>query len=99
MDDNGRPHAQDPRPVHPRQGPAGVVDVEALLAYSDLVIFGYRECLCCGSQRSAVDAVQQHMKGKGAVADLTWTMRSVSFCDFCSFPKHETDDGRRRRKR
>ncbi len=42
-----------------------VVDIETLLAYLHLVIFGYRECLACGTQRNSVEAVQQHMLGKG----------------------------------
>ena len=37
----------------------------ALLSYCDLVIFGYFECLSCGTQRSSVKAVQQHMIDKG----------------------------------
>ncbi|KXH45129.1 hypothetical protein CSIM01_01258 [Colletotrichum simmondsii] len=42
-----------------------IVDVEALLKYLHLVVFGYRECLQCGTQRRTAAAVQQHMLGKG----------------------------------
>ncbi|KAK1749754.1 cytoplasmic 60S subunit biogenesis factor REI1 [Echria macrotheca] len=40
------------------------VDLETLIRYLQLVIFGYRECLFCHSQRRTVQAVQQHMIGK-----------------------------------
>ncbi|KAH7150382.1 c2h2 finger domain-containing protein [Dactylonectria estremocensis] len=42
-----------------------VVDMETFITYLHLVIFGYFECLCCGSQRYSAEAVQQHMTGKG----------------------------------
>ncbi|KAK9780317.1 putative C2H2 type zinc-finger-domain-containing protein [Seiridium cardinale] len=42
-----------------------LVDLEALFKYLHLVIFGYRECLQCGTERATVQAVQQHMTGKG----------------------------------
>ncbi|KLU91663.1 hypothetical protein MAPG_10181 [Magnaporthiopsis poae ATCC 64411] len=41
------------------------VDLETLLAYLHLVIVGYNECICCGTQRNTTQAVQQHMLGKG----------------------------------
>ena len=41
------------------------VEMETLLSYCHLVIFGYFECLSCGIQRSSVKAVQQHMIDKG----------------------------------
>ncbi|KAI0402501.1 C2H2 type zinc-finger-domain-containing protein [Xylaria palmicola] len=41
------------------------VDLETLFKYLHLVIFGYRECIHCGTERSTVQAVQQHMAGKG----------------------------------
>lgn len=41
------------------------IDTEALLRYMHLIIFGYRECLFCHSQRRSVLAVQQHMMGRG----------------------------------
>lgn len=42
-----------------------IVDVETLIQYLHLVIFGYYECLHCGSQRGTPEAAQQHMTGKG----------------------------------
>jgi pre-60S factor REI1 len=42
-----------------------VVDLETLLAYMHLVIYGYHECLKCGMERSSSEAVRQHMIGKG----------------------------------
>ncbi|KAF7553681.1 hypothetical protein G7Z17_g3459 [Cylindrodendrum hubeiense] len=42
-----------------------VVAIETLLAYFHLVIFGYFECLYCGSQRRTAEAAQHHMSGKG----------------------------------
>lgn len=41
------------------------VDIETLVRYMYLVIFGYQECLFCGTLRANVHAVQQHMMGKG----------------------------------
>ncbi|KAI0192797.1 C2H2 type zinc-finger-domain-containing protein [Astrocystis sublimbata] len=41
------------------------VDLETLFRYLHLVIFGYRECIHCGTERVTVQAVQQHMTGKG----------------------------------
>ena len=42
-----------------------IVDLETLFEYLHLVIFGYRECIHCGTERATVQAVQQHMAGKG----------------------------------
>ncbi len=42
-----------------------IVDLEALVRYLHLVIFAYRECLYCHSQRASATAAQQHMIGKG----------------------------------
>ena len=41
-----------------------VVDVETLITYFRLVIFGYHQCLFCGTQRGSFEAAQQHMVGK-----------------------------------
>ncbi|KAK1833519.1 cytoplasmic 60S subunit biogenesis factor REI1-like protein 2 [Podospora conica] len=41
-----------------------IVDLETLLRYLHLVIFQYRECLSCHSQRRTPEAAQQHMLGK-----------------------------------
>ncbi|KXH30562.1 TRI15 protein [Colletotrichum nymphaeae SA-01] len=42
-----------------------LVDLETLFKYLHLVIFDYRECLHCGTERTTIQAVQQHMIGKG----------------------------------
>lgn len=42
-----------------------IVDLETLIRYLHLVIVGYRECLYCQSKRRTVQAVRQHMTGKG----------------------------------
>ncbi|KAF3763444.1 hypothetical protein M406DRAFT_221758, partial [Cryphonectria parasitica EP155] len=42
-----------------------VVDVETIVRYMHLVVFGYQECLSCHTQRQSPHAVQQHMMGKG----------------------------------
>ncbi|KAK2032993.1 hypothetical protein LX32DRAFT_660796 [Colletotrichum zoysiae] len=45
--------------------PQLVVDLETLFKYLHLVVFGYRECLHCGTVRATVQAAQQHMTSKG----------------------------------
>ncbi|KAM0424899.1 hypothetical protein ACHAPT_009955 [Fusarium lateritium] len=42
-----------------------VVEIKTLVDYFHLVIFGYFECLHCGSQRHTPEAAQQHMVDKG----------------------------------
>ncbi|KAK0612085.1 C2H2 type zinc-finger-domain-containing protein [Immersiella caudata] len=42
-----------------------IVDPEALVRYFHLVIYQYRECLYCRSQRRTPEAAQQHMVGRG----------------------------------
>lgn len=41
------------------------VDMETLIGYMHLVIFGYHECLFCGTQRADGWAARQHMMGRG----------------------------------
>ncbi|KAM5344503.1 hypothetical protein ACJ41O_013039 [Fusarium nematophilum] len=41
------------------------VDLETVVAYLHLVIYGYHECICCATRRSTVEGVQQHMMAKG----------------------------------
>lgn len=41
-----------------------IVELHVLLEYLHLVIHGYHECICCGTQRNTTLAVQQHMLGK-----------------------------------
>lgn len=41
------------------------VDMETLIGYMHLVVFGYHECLFCGTQRADGWAARQHMMGRG----------------------------------
>lgn len=36
-----------------------IVELETLFSYLHLVIVGYNECICCGTQRNSTLAVQQ----------------------------------------
>ncbi|KXH55669.1 hypothetical protein CSAL01_09427 [Colletotrichum salicis] len=66
-----------------------IVDVETLVKYLHLVVFGYRECLQCGTQRRTAAAVQQHMLGKGHCRfDVT-----AEDSEFRDFYEQSSDDG------
>ncbi|KAK3324939.1 C2H2 type zinc-finger-domain-containing protein [Apodospora peruviana] len=41
------------------------VDLETIIAYLHFIIHSYRECICCGTQRSTVEGTRQHMVAKG----------------------------------
>ncbi|KAJ3499073.1 hypothetical protein NLG97_g637 [Lecanicillium saksenae] len=41
------------------------VDFETITAYLHLVIYGYRECIQCGSRRRTIEGIQHHMMAKG----------------------------------
>ena len=41
------------------------VDLDTVLEYLHFIIYGYRECICCGTRRSTVEGAQQHMVAKG----------------------------------
>ena len=41
------------------------VDLETLVWYLHLVIYGYFECILCSTRRDSLEAVQQHMMAKG----------------------------------
>lgn len=41
------------------------VDLETLIWYLHLVIYGYNECILCGKRRNGIQAVQQHMHSLG----------------------------------
>lgn len=41
------------------------MDVEVLIEYLHLIIYGYSECLYCGSKRNTAEAAKQHMVDKG----------------------------------
>ncbi|KAF5666682.1 C2H2 zinc finger transcription factor [Fusarium heterosporum] len=69
-----------------------LVDLETLFRYLHLVIFDYRECIYCGTERSTIQGVQHHMVGKG---HCKFEVRQDSeFADFYDFsrPQIETED-------
>ncbi|KAI0975135.1 C2H2 type zinc-finger-domain-containing protein [Xylaria arbuscula] len=66
-----------------------VVDLETLFKYLHLVIFGYRGCIHCGTERTTVQAVQQHMTGKGHCKfDIS---EESEFAEFYDFSEPEDD--------
>ncbi|TQN63849.1 Core trichothecene cluster (CTC) protein 15 [Colletotrichum shisoi] len=69
-----------------------VVDLETLFKYLHLVIFGYRECIHCGTERTTVQAVQQHMTGKGHCR-FDVSERDSEFPEFYDFSEPEDEAG------
>jgi pre-60S factor REI1 len=67
------------------------VDLETLFKYLHLVIFGYRECLHCGTERTTVQAVQQHMTGKGHCR-FDISEEDSEFAEFYDFSSAEEDE-------
>ena len=65
------------------------VDLETLLRYLHLIIFGYRECIKCGTERATVQAVQQHMTGKGH-CNFDTTDEDSEFAEFYDFSESES---------
>lgn len=41
------------------------VDFQTLIWFLHMIIFSYRECICCGKRRRTIEAVQQHMTSMG----------------------------------
>ncbi|KAH8702166.1 C2H2 type zinc-finger-domain-containing protein [Talaromyces proteolyticus] len=66
------------------------VDLETLFRYLHLIIFGYRECIQCGTQRATVQAVQQHMAGKGH-CKFDISEQASEFSEFYDFSRLEDD--------
>ncbi|KAF5567436.1 hypothetical protein FNAPI_679 [Fusarium napiforme] len=70
-----------------------LVDLETLFRYLHLVIYEYRECLHCGTSRATVQAVQQHMMGKGHCKfDVSEGSEFADFYDFSSEHLGADDD-------
>ncbi|KAI1190886.1 C2H2 type zinc-finger-domain-containing protein [Nemania serpens] len=67
-----------------------IVDLETLFNYLHLVIFGYRECIQCGTRRTTVQAVQQHMTGKGHCR-FDMSEQDSEFAEFYDFSEPEDD--------
>ncbi|KAF6524888.1 hypothetical protein HZS61_010683 [Fusarium oxysporum f. sp. conglutinans] len=66
-----------------------LVDLETLFRYLHLVIYEYRECIYCGTSRTTVQAVQQHMMGKGHCKfDVS---EGSEFADFYDFSQTSVD--------
>lgn len=68
-----------------------IVELEVLIEYVHLVIYGYNECICCGTQRSSVMAVQQHMLGKGHCR-FDIAEESSEFADFWNYSDASSGD-------
>ncbi|KAI0151749.1 C2H2 type zinc-finger-domain-containing protein [Xylariaceae sp. FL1272] len=67
-----------------------IVDLETLFRYLHLLIFEYRECIHCGTERTTVQAVQQHMTGKGhCTFDVVRT--DSEYADFYDFSEPASD--------
>ncbi|RFU34178.1 hypothetical protein B7463_g2158, partial [Scytalidium lignicola] len=67
-----------------------VVDLETLFEYLHLVIFGYRECIQCATERATVQAIQQHMTGKGH-CKFDISKQDSEFSEFYDFSEPEDD--------
>ncbi|KAI0386138.1 C2H2 type zinc-finger-domain-containing protein [Hypomontagnella monticulosa] len=67
------------------------VDLETLFEYLHLVIFGYRECIHCGTQRATIQAIQQHMTGKGH-CKFDISEQGSEFAEFYDFSEPEDDE-------
>ncbi|KAK2002646.1 hypothetical protein LX36DRAFT_229611 [Colletotrichum falcatum] len=63
-----------------------IVDLGTLFKYLHLIIFDYRECLQCGTERATVQAVQQHMIGKGH-CKFDISEQDSEFTEFYDFSK------------
>lgn len=67
-----------------------VVDLETLFKYLHLIVSGYRECIHCGTERATVQAVQQHMAGKGHCR-FDISEEDSEFAEFYDFSESEED--------
>lgn len=64
------------------------VDLETLFRYLHLIIFGYRECIKCGTERATVQGAQQHMTGKGH-CNFDTSEEDSEFAEFYDFSESE----------
>lgn len=67
-----------------------IVDLKTLYSYLHLVIFEYRECIQCGTERATVQGVQQHMTGKGH-CKFDISNQDSEFAEFYDFSDPEED--------
>jgi pre-60S factor REI1 len=73
-----------------------IVDLNVLVEYLHLVIFGHNECIWCGTQRNTTQAAQQHMIGKSHCR-FDISDKASEFADFYDFydfsdPESNGDD-------
>lgn len=66
------------------------VDLETLFEYLHLIIFGYRECIQCGTSKATVQAIQQHMTGKGH-CKFDISEKDSEFAEFYDFSELEDE--------
>ncbi|KAK4246395.1 C2H2 type zinc-finger-domain-containing protein [Corynascus novoguineensis] len=67
-----------------------VVDLQTVIWFLHMVIFSYRECICCAKRRRTIEAVQQHMTSMGHCRfDVTDEMSG--FYDMDSLAQQTTD--------
>lgn len=69
------------------------VDLRTLIWFLHMVIFSYRECICCGKRRRTVEAVQQHMTSMGHCR-FEVTDETSGFYDVDSLPGPQTAESR-----
>ncbi|ETS75625.1 hypothetical protein PFICI_12569 [Pestalotiopsis fici W106-1] len=69
-----------------------IVETQVLIEYIHLVIHGYHECICCGTQRSSPLATQQHMLGKSHCR-FDMEREDSEFADFWDFSDGDSSDG------
>ncbi|KAM0811609.1 putative C2H2 type zinc-finger-domain-containing protein [Seiridium cardinale] len=68
-----------------------IVDLEVLIEYMHLVIYGHHECICCGTQRNSTLAVQQHMVGK-IHCRFDIATEDSEFADFWDFSDLDSEE-------
>ncbi|KAI8666317.1 C2H2-type domain-containing protein [Fusarium keratoplasticum] len=68
-----------------------VVEPATLIWYLHFVIFGYHECILCGTRRRTVEGVQQHMLDKGHCR-FEMSDEMMEFYDVEGLNSHSTQD-------
>ncbi|KAK3904401.1 C2H2 type zinc-finger-domain-containing protein [Staphylotrichum tortipilum] len=68
-----------------------VVDLQTVVWFLHMVIASYRECICCGTRRRTVEAVQQHMTSTGHCR-FTVTDEMSGFYDPDALPSQQTTE-------
>ena len=68
-----------------------VVDLQTVVWFLHMVIFSYRECICCGTHRRTIEGVQQHMTSTGHCR-FSVTEEMSGFYDPDTLPSQQTTD-------